>query len=673
MSIIRIAMLDYRPGRGDFLALPDRAEVTTEQMAGAALYGDLPCLLLAVREDRRVHAADWLRRMGMRCWVWVSGVTPVRTRDSVFTDPLRLLALSTWDSNQHSVVFGGLRSYNEYEFPPVPVSPTTNPINTGDNIMPNNNMVDHSQLVASTASWDRPRDSRGRFTITPQRSIRLVDEGPRSILDADPARLYGSPEVQTEPAMDTSPHVNSYGSTYMVEACTYEQACESFDDPHRCAHCHNWFDFDSTWQLANGQHYTDQSASATTWSGRQPQVYLTRCCLRCIDRSSERYFNCMSCEEREGEPFYYPRRDRASLTAMCVACWEDSNPQEYDDDDEYVVEDGRIIHDYSYRPAPEFRHNDGSISFDAADHVTYMGFELEMECTNGADPTTLGRTILKDLNDAAYIKTDGSLSYGIELVTHPHTLAAYKDGFDWGWAEKVANMGGRSWSASSCGLHIHVGVSTFESRSHFARWWMLFHRNTDQWVKLAGRDSARWATFGDWDDSAANQGAIRRAIGYMPFNLENSPSAPPPPDYYRMRPQQIDEAEFRRNQFFKYHPNQLAQKGRRGGTRYVALNTNNEHTVELRFWRPSLRHTTVLAALEATAASVEYTRGLRVLNKKEDLATKLAVVKWDAFRSWVKDHANEYPYLDSRIVARFNEAGDGEPEAGNVDELVGAL
>ena len=83
--------------------------------------------------------------------------------------------------------------------------------------------------------------------------------------------------------------------------------------------------------------------------------------------------------------------------------------------------------------------------------------------------------------------------------------------------------------------------------------------------------------------------------------------------------------------------------GRRGSTRGSAVNTNNEHTIELRFFRGTLNKKGILACLDMAHAGVEYTR---LLNTRDVIAGMLS---WDMFYEWVSDNNGIYPDLYDRM------------------------
>ena len=63
-----------------------------------------------------------------------------------------------------------------------------------------------------------------------------------------------------------------------------------------------------------------------------------------------------------------------------------------------------------------------------------------------------------------YIKHDGSLEDGMEIVTHPMTLGYHLAEMPWGAVvAEAVRMGYTSHKACTCGLHVHVNRSAFGS------------------------------------------------------------------------------------------------------------------------------------------------------------------------------------------------------------------
>lgn len=115
--------------------------------------------------------------------------------------------------------------------------------------------------------------------------------------------------------------------------------------------------------------------------------------------------------------------------------------------------DDEEIEDYSYKLETVF-YGDGK---------RYFGVELEVDC-GGKD----GENALKLKNTAnfsheyIYIKSDGSLDDGFEIVSHPMTLNYHMNEMDWESVfHEAIKMGYRSHQTSTCGLHIHVNRDAF--------------------------------------------------------------------------------------------------------------------------------------------------------------------------------------------------------------------
>lgn len=206
----------------------------------------------------------------------------------------------------------------------------------------------------------------------------------------------------------------------------------------------------------------------------------------------------------------------------------------------------RNIHDYGYKPEPEF-YGDGS---------RFFGVELEIDGAGKDDDNA--EQLLKIANatqDRIYIKGDGSLDDGMEIVTHPMSLEYHKQ-FCWDeLMHKAIIMGYRSHQTSTCGLHIHVNRSSLgethdEQEDVISR--ILFFVET-HWAELL-RFSRR-------SEYSMNRWAAR--YGYEKTGREI-----------------LDKAK----------------KGNNG--RYAAVNLMNWATIEFRLFRGTLKYNTLIAAIE---------------------------------------------------------------------------
>ena len=283
-------------------------------------------------------------------------------------------------------------------------------------------------------------------------------------------------------------------------------------------------------------------------------------CDACIDE------NTVTCD-RCGERIIIDDSVQDDDTTLCQSCYEDyyhrcecCNRIIHDD---YVNWNGDSpycdrcydnlsteIEEYSYKPEPIF-YGDG---------IRVFGVELEIDYGGKDDDNA---RILKEIanvhGEHIYVKSDGSLDEGLELVSHPMSLDYHKS-FCWEEIMKKAiSMGYRSHQTSTCGLHIHVNRDCFgEDRDTqdevISR--ILFFVET-HWAELL--------KFSRRSEYSMNRWAAR--YGYEKTGKE------------------------------------ILDKAKKGGQgRYAAVNLCNYSTIEFRLFRGTLKHNTLIAALELVNA-----------------------------------------------------------------------
>jgi hypothetical protein len=335
-------------------------------------------------------------------------------------------------------------------------------------------------------------------------------------------------------------------------------------------------------------------------------------CESCRD---DHAFWCNQCteyysEDRVGSHYFdgdtYCEDCISEVADWCEHCdeWEYENRR----CDEYRREQGEYsIHQYSYKPDPIFLGKDK--------HSLYMGWELEADTQyrNQDQASAYASNILEQENNLAYLKADGSVSRGFEIVTHPiahnELRGANLDPY-WDTIERLrADYNFRSWdSEASCGLHIHLSRKGFSNGAHLHRFLQFIYRNPEMMMKFAGRKSDDYATFQDiWK-----------------YDEYDRP--------YRTYAHKLSYVGSRPHTSTRY-----------SSTRGSAVNTNNEHTIELRFFRGTLNKKGILACLDMAHAGVEYTR---LLNTRDVIAGMLS---WDMFYEWVSDNNGIYPELYDRM------------------------
>lgn len=215
----------------------------------------------------------------------------------------------------------------------------------------------------------------------------------------------------------------------------------------------------------------------------------------------------------------------------------------------------KVIKDYHYKPNPNFK-GDGS---------TYLGVELEID--KGGKDDYNAREILDVANkyeeEHIYIKTDGSLNSGFEIVTHPATIDYHLKKFPWDRIiNKAVKKGYKSHNTDTCGLHIHInrdtfGINEIEQDLNIAKLLYVFEKFWDNFVKFSRRNKSK---LNEW----ANR------YGYQ------------------------DDAQ------------ELLKTAKDGRNRYTAVNLTPRNTIEIRIFKGTLKRSTLFAALQLCDHIVSY-------------------------------------------------------------------
>lgn len=394
----------------------------------------------------------------------------------------------------------------------------------------------------------------------------------------------GTTEVMVHKHCTTN---NQCENCHIPYANTYNRSWRS--DQTRIVSAHNL----TTYTQIEGNNYCEICATAYYQENGGEHNYI--CCPSCEDnihRDNGQWFGDeLYCEYCHDNNVY-------TCDECCQEYW-DGNGHECEEDES-------TIHSYSYRPSPYF--------FGKGQY--HLGFELEVEARNSSRYE--GASMVQDiLGSRAYMKDDGSLSDGFEIVTHPHTLSDYQTEFNWDFIPKLKREGFRSWNTDTCGLHVHVSRTAFgtgetpwgradrdqiilKRQAHELRFMKLIYDNQRQVERIAGRAGNQYATFGD-------KGKL------------------------------VPKVKF----------------GNQTNGRYSAINTDNDATLEVRVFKGSLRKERVLSAIEFVTASVEYTRDLKVTANNQALS-------WLRFTAFVSQNIETYPNLALIMSESF--ASDNQPD-----------
>lgn len=227
---------------------------------------------------------------------------------------------------------------------------------------------------------------------------------------------------------------------------------------------------------------------------------------------------------------------------QCVWCHEE------EDEDESIIEDYSDSHDHS------------PIYFgDYKGEFAGLGFELEVDCSSSVsykNEETAENLCYKcglDSDEMRYAH-DGSLNYGFECISQPHTVKAFWDNQD-KWRKMLAYLssaGYKSHDAGTCGLHVHVSRAMFgktqaEQDRAIAKVYAFFDDNWEDLIKVSRRTN--------FDYCAKNR---------------------------------LDYEDEQDNFHTKYEKWHKTMKKSNAMGHYVALNNRNCHTFEYRLGRGTL-------------------------------------------------------------------------------------
>lgn len=274
---------------------------------------------------------------------------------------------------------------------------------------------------------------------------------------------------------------------------------------------------------------------------------LTRTCDCCgnriwneDDEGDEDVILCERCRDN-----YYSRCDDCGrLIHDDDACYVDGEDYPYCSEC-YERHSREHIHNYSYKPNPVF-HGRGTMFF---------GVELELD-KGGEDDDKAEEILSCTDSDHMYIKHDGSLDDGMELVSHPMTLEYHQNSMPWkDIVETAVDLGYRSHQTGTCGLHVHVNRKAFgcdrsEQDEVISRILYIVERFWQEMLKFSRRTEYqidRWAAR---------------------YGIKDNPK------------QVMDNAK------------------KEGRGRYACINLCNYHTIEFRIFRGTLKYNTLIATLQ---------------------------------------------------------------------------
>lgn len=389
-----------------------------------------------------------------------------------------------------------------------------------------------------------------------------------------------------------------YSDYHRCEGCNkkyHEDDMRTASDDYYCDDC-----FSDLLFCEHCEEYVPTDEGCTVHARSGDEIW----CDSCVDNQA---WYCDGCSERHSDYYssYHIRGSNINVCEdcrdnihyfECVECNEDwhadycTNPN--DDNDNWICSNcarngGGRINNYSYKPRAVFFKADGQNVNERND--LFFGIELEVE---QKDSSVSRYDITKRIeHESYYFKSDGSLDNGFEIVTHPMTfeyIHQHKtDIFQKALDTLIAN-GYRSYDSNTCGIHIHLSKKAFGT-------WQLYR-------------------------------FIKFFIDNKEFVVAIS----------QRKPDQLERwsaIEEETNSELIYKAKKKNGDGQR--KRYVAVNLQNDRTVEIRLFRGTLNIQSFMKNVEFCYALFSFTRDCN--------DTSL-----DKFKEYI-DKSNDYSMLKKFI------------------------
>ena len=242
------------------------------------------------------------------------------------------------------------------------------------------------------------------------------------------------------------------------------------------------------------------------------------------------------------------------------------------------------IKSYDYRPTAKFKVMK-ELETEKESKNVFLGVELEVESPK-ENPEIAALQADKEVNGDSrekliYIKSDGSLNRGLEIVTHPMTYLFHSEGSFWKpLLAMLKSKGCKSHDTTTCGLHVHVN-RTFLTPANVTKLKLFLTVHAKIIKTIARRHGKQYASVK------------------------------------------------------KLHKSSW-KKAREGG-KYSAVNYSNTRTVEIRFFKGTLNYSTLMASLGFVDSVCRFVKvtSIPILEQPKK--------GWDAYIAYLKE--NKYHAL----------------------------
>ena len=307
------------------------------------------------------------------------------------------------------------------------------------------------------------------------------------------------------------------------------------------------------------------------------------------DDCREFYWYCEHCET------YVPTSDWDEERECCTQCAETIDFDELD----YRHEE--TLNSYGYKPRPKFIKCDNEVT------KRFYGMEIEIGDVGGA---TAGASVVYPLFNTsgrrAYLKRDSSISGGgYECVTHPMSSRSLHEWIDKDFTNAKKERGNH-WRTNGCGVHIHVSRDSIGKLTLFklnVLLNMLRGKNNLNFIKF----------FTNRTPNALNQWA--KVSNQLPFSF-------------------LDGIK---------HGNGWASD------RYVAVNQQNDKTIEFRIFNGSIEQSVLHSYLEFVECVLDFCTNTAIKD----------ITVGDLFE-FMLANTGAYKHLANRLIQQVKDTTTGK-------------
>lgn len=173
-----------------------------------------------------------------------------------------------------------------------------------------------------------------------------------------------------------------------------------------------------------------------------------------------------------------------------------------------------LINPYSYRPAPRFQFTKeqsesivklGIDSDMVLNTYRFFGIELEVD-DGGCESDHVRESGLSEMGEF-YVKSDGSLNNGFEVVSHPGTIDFWLS-HSWDFCPKLQKMGYHSFHTQTCGMHVHVSKLGFTEQDQTRL--LYFIKKNQEFIYYVSRRERQYLERWAKPDGKPLKGLIRK-------------------------------------------------------------------------------------------------------------------------------------------------------------------